>query len=69
MTKKPRFIVQIETNNNSACILDTETHKIYLLVRFKMYDRQNNKEAYIHNLYEICELMNELNQKKVITDD
>ena len=33
MTEK-RFTVQIEKNNKSACILDTEDINVYMLVKF-----------------------------------
>ena len=59
MTEK-RFQVQIETNQKSACIFDTKTVKVYMLVRFTRLDKRESRKTYIHNLYEVCDLLNNL---------
>lgn len=60
MMENKRFTVQIEKNNRSACILDTETIKVYMLAEFGRFDSKKSKNAYITNLYEVANLMNEL---------
>ena len=64
MTGK-RFTVQIEKNNKSACILDTEDIKVYMLVKFNRFDKKKAKDTYIQNLYEVCNLLNDLNNRRV----
>lgn len=66
-----RFLVQIEKNNKSACILDTETVKVYMLMNFGRFDKKESKLAYIDNLYELSDLLNclvEENQRKGVLD-
>lgn len=65
MTENKRFLVQIEKNNRSACILDTETIQVYMLVKFSRFDKKESKKAYIENLYEVCNLLNDLNSRVV----
>lgn len=65
MTEKKRFLVQIEKNNRSACILDTETLEIYMLVRFGRTDTKTKKKAFIDELYRLESLLNDLNSRVV----
>ena len=63
MTEK-RFQVQIEKNEKSACILDTETIQVYMLAIFHRLDSKKSRKAYIANLYEVCDLLNGLVDEK-----
>lgn len=63
MTAK-RFIVEIEKNKRSACILDTETIELYMLVKFSRTDTKTKKKGFIDELYRLCNLLNDLEDRR-----
>ena len=65
MTENKRFLVQIEKNKRSACILDTETIEIYMLVKFGRTDTKTKKKGFVDELYRLCNLLNDLNDRVV----
>ena len=64
MTENKRFKVMIEKGQKSACIFDKETSSVYLLTKFTKLDRRASKKAFIDDLYRICDLLNDLNDRR-----
>lgn len=66
-----RFEVMIEENVNvgkkpkSACILDTESTNIYMLTLFTILDSKRQVNDFIEQLYEITNLLNNLNERNI----
>lgn len=65
MTENKRFEVMIEKGEKSACIFDIETTTVYLLVKFTKLDRRASKKSYIDELYRVCDVLNDLNDRRV----
>ena len=62
-----RFSVQIEKSvevvgkkPKSVCIFDKQENKVYMLTLFTRLDSKKSVKAYIDNLFEIVDLLNEL---------
>ena len=67
LMSEKRFSVQIEKSvevvgkkPKSACIFDKQENKVYMLTLFTRLDSKKSVKAYIDNLFEIVDLLNEL---------
>ena len=59
MNETGKYVVEVEKNMKSACILDTETLQVYMLVKFTILDLKKHRYAFIEELHRICRLLNQ----------